>query len=195
MKQTTKRIVWFVASLGMNTIGLCTEPFAKGPCLGQTPPGSTAKIFAPGLITDTRPRTWESHGTFSAHGNTFCYLQGSRQVGGILITENTNQGWTAPKLIECVRANGLWAWSPCLSLDANSIYFVAGRPTSKRNMYRIDRMTQGWAVPQVLGPPLSSPFQEVSCSIAANNSLKHKEPDIQALKYEVLCFLPATVSG
>ena len=35
MKQTKKKIVWLVAFLGINTIGLCTEPFAKGPYLGE----------------------------------------------------------------------------------------------------------------------------------------------------------------
>jgi len=174
MKQTTKRIVWLVAFLGINTIGQCTEPFAKGTYLGQIPPGSTAQVFAPGLISDTRPQVWESHGTFSADGNTFCYLRcsvrHSPRVGGIFITENTNQGWTAPKLIESIRENVPSVWSPCLSLDANSIYFARGLPASKRNLYRCDRTPHGWAVPQVLGPPLSSPATEWGLSIAANNS-------------------------
>ena len=175
MKQTTKKMVWLVAFLGINTIGLCTEPFAKGPYLGQTPPGSTAQVFAPGLISDTRPQVWESHGTFSTDGNTFCYLRcsvrHSPRVGGIFITENTNQGWTAPKLIESIRENQPSVWAPCLSPDANSIYFAIGLPESKRNLYRCDRTPHGWAVPQVLGPPLSSPSDEISCSIAANNSI------------------------
>jgi len=50
MKQTTKKMVWLVVCLGVGTTGLCTEPFAVGPYLGQTPPGSTPQIFAPGLI-------------------------------------------------------------------------------------------------------------------------------------------------
>ncbi|MGB2863771.1 MAG: hypothetical protein WBC05_10640, partial [Sedimentisphaerales bacterium] len=173
MKQTTKRIAWLVAFLGMNTIGLCTEPFAKGPYLGQTPPGSTAQVFAPGLISDTRSQVWESHGTFSTDGNTFCYLRcpirHSPRVGGVFIIENTNQGWTAPKLIESMGEYS--PWSPCLSPDANSIYFVKTLPQPKRDLYRCDRTPHGWAVPQVLGPPLSSPSNEISCSLAANNSI------------------------
>jgi len=178
MKQTTKRIVWFVAFLGINTICLCTEPFAKGPYLGQTPPGSTAQVFAPGLISDTRPQTWESNGTFSAHGNTYCYARVSMHhspkiKGGFFITENTDQGWAAPKLIESIKKSGLPVWGPCLSPDANSIYFTYAmvKPISKRNIYRCDRTAFGWTVPQALGPPLSSPAKELTCSIAANNSM------------------------
>ena len=66
------------------------EPFARGPYLGQTPPGSTAQIFAPGLICQPGYRRWESNGTFSAGGKVFCY---SRR-GSVYITENTDRGWT-----------------------------------------------------------------------------------------------------
>ena len=176
MKQTTKKIVWFVAFLGMNNIGLCAEPFAKGMYLGQTPPGSTAQVFAPGLISDTRPQTWESGGTFSADGNTFCYVRCSVHRspgdGSFFITENTNQGWTAPKLIESIREKHA-AWGPCLSPDANSIYFTYAllEPLSKRNIYRCDRTAHGWTAPQALGPPLSSPAKELTCSVAAKNSM------------------------
>jgi hypothetical protein len=160
-------VVWTMCSVAS------AEPFAKGPYLGQAPPGPTAQLFAPGLISDTQPQVWESHGTFSADGNTFCYLRcpvrHSPRVGGVLITENTKQGWTIPKLIESISEYSPWA--PCLSPDANSIYFARGMPESKRNLYRCDRTPDGWAVPQELGPPLSSPSPEITCSLAANNNI------------------------
>ena len=140
MKQTKKKIVWLVGFLGISSIQVFGKPFAKGPYLGQTPPGPIPKVFAPGLISDTRPRTWEAFGTFSADGNTFCF-QG---VGGIFITENTDQGWTAPELITSIPAN-IWSpWSACLSLDANSIFFekATGRGL-RRTLYRCDRTARG----------------------------------------------------
>ncbi len=119
MKQTTKRIVWLVACFRVGTIGLCAEPFAEGPYLGQIPPGSTAQVFAPGLICHigTGPRQWEAFGTFSADGNTFCF----QRFSGVFITENTDKGWTRPELIRSLRANVYSPWSACLSPDANSI--------------------------------------------------------------------------
>ena len=150
---------------------ICTvtfaEPFARGPYLGQIPPGSTPKVFAPGLICNTGPRKWESNGTFSGDGKTFCFARG----GGVFITENTDQGWTAPELIRSIPANMYATWSPYLSPDANSIYFVRYIQESKSNLYRCDRTPYGWAVPQELGPPLSSPAAEWGFSIAANNSI------------------------
>jgi hypothetical protein len=164
MKQITKHIVWLAAFFGIGSIQVFGKPFAKGPYLGQTPPGPVAQVFAPGLICDTRPRQWESHGTFSADGNTFCFARGR----GVFITENTDQGWTTPKRIESVPVK---IWSPCLSADANSLYFVAPyNRLHRHNMFRCNRTTSGWDVPQKLGPPLSSSGCEWSFSLTANNS-------------------------
>ncbi len=152
------------------------EPFATGPYLGQTPPGPTAQVFAPGLVSDTRPQMWESHGTFSADGNTFCYLRSaidrSGRVGGVFITEKTSQGWTNPQLIERIGDKEHSTWAPCLAPDANSIYFARALPNqgSTADLYRCDRTAHGWTVPRVLGPPLSSPAAEWGFSIAADNS-------------------------
>jgi len=173
MKQRGYAKYWILAIALWGSSTVFAKSFAEGPYLGQTPPGSTAQVFAPGLISDTQPKMWESHGTFSIDGNTFCYLRCpislSPRIGGVFITENTDHGWTTPKLIESIGEYSPWA--PCLSPDANSIYFARGLPESKRDFYRCDRTPHGWAVPQVLGPPLSSPSNEISCSIAANNSI------------------------
>ena len=56
MNQTKNQIVTLMVFLGVGSIGLCAEPFAKGPYLGQTPPGPIAQVFAPGLICNTGQR-------------------------------------------------------------------------------------------------------------------------------------------
>jgi len=151
----------------MGSIQVFAAPFAKGPYLGQTPPGSTARVFAPGLICNTGQRPWDAFGSFSADGNTFCF----HRCGGIFITENTDKGWTVPKRIESITESH---WAPCLSPDANSIYYTIGdrHPRIKHyDLNRCDRTARGWAKPQRLGPPLSSPAIELTCSLAANNSI------------------------
>ncbi|OHB80892.1 MAG: hypothetical protein A2Z38_06250 [Planctomycetes bacterium RBG_19FT_COMBO_48_8] len=166
MKAKWNTRYWIVTIVLAGCVHATAEPFAKGPYLGQTPPGPIAQVFAPGLISDTRPQTWEAFGTFSADANTFCFMRG----GDVFITENTNQGWTALERIENIP--GLW--SPCLSPDANSIFFTIGdrKPWIKHyDLFRCTRTSHGWAKPQRLGPPLSSPAKEITCSIAANNNI------------------------
>jgi len=166
MKRATKKIVWLVVFLGISSIQVFGKPFAKGPYLGQNPPGSTAQVFAPGLISDTRPHQGEDHGSFSADGNTFCF----NRLGYVYITENTDQGWTTPERIKSIPYK---SWSCCLSADANTIYHsIAYDPVSERyDLYRCNRTSQGWAKSQRLGPPLSSPAREFGFSLAANNSI------------------------
>jgi len=127
MKQAMKQIIWLVALLAIGSIRVFGKPFAVGPYLGQSPPGPVAEVFAPGLICHPGPHQWEAFGTFSADGDTFCFQRVSgifQQVNGIFITENTNQGWTAPELIKSIPANTWSPWSICLSPDANSIFFA-----------------------------------------------------------------------
>jgi len=186
MKQKQTEMYWIMGFvLAVGSIQVFGKPFAVGPYLGQTPPGPIAKVFAPGLICNTGQRPWEANGTFSADGNTFCF---QRISGGIFITENTDQGWTTPELIRSIPADTYSPWLGCLSPDANSIYFTRAliKPVSKRNLYRCIRTPSGWATPEQLGPPFSSPDKELTCSLAANNSiylgstrkLKHGEDGI-----------------
>jgi hypothetical protein len=165
-----KRITpyWIVPLLWTGCFQAHAEPFAKGPYLGQTPPGSTAQVFALGLICRTGSRRWESNGTFSADGKVFCY---SRR-GSVYITENTDQGWTTPRRISSVPPN---VWAPYISPDANSIYFSLAylNPSNqfnRFNLFRCKRTSGAWAQAQELGPPLSSSGAEWGFSLAADNS-------------------------
>ena len=72
------------------------SPIAQGPYLGQTPPGLTPKVFAPGLICQSDDK--ETHATFSADGNLFCF----RNSSGIHITEQTEEGWTPLERISVI---------------------------------------------------------------------------------------------
>jgi len=163
-----KRIttVWIVPLLWAGCFQAFAEPFAKGPYLGQTPPGPTAKVFAPGLICDTRPHQGEAWVSFSTDGNTFCF----NRLGYVYITENTDQGWTTPKRIKSIPYR---TWSCCLSPDANSIYFMYSYDPSKRySHHRCMRTSQGWSLPQELGPPFSySGAYQGGFSVAADNSI------------------------
>lgn len=164
MKQNKNEMYLVMAFvLVVGSINVFGKSFAVGSYLGQTPPGSTAQVFAPGLICHTGPHRWEAHGHFSADGNTFCF----RRLGYVYITENTDQGWTTPKRIKSIPYK---SWSPCLSPDANSIYFSHSYDLSKRWSYhRCMRTSEGWSSPRELGSPFSDSVG--GFSVAANNSV------------------------
>jgi hypothetical protein len=174
MKRTRSQVVAPMIFVVMGFVQAYAEPFAKGPYFGQTPPGPTPQVFAPGFISDTRPHQLELWGSFSADGNTFCF----DRRGYVFITENTEQGWTRPKHIMSIPFRASYC---CLSPDANSIYVMCGSfNSSKRNSFnpfegwclrRCLRTSQGWSLPQELGPPFSSSGQSGGFSVAADNSI------------------------
>jgi hypothetical protein len=171
MKLTKKQIMTFVVLVWISPIGLCVEPFAVGPYLGQTPPGPIAQFFAPGLICDTRPYKWESWPSFSADGNAFCF----NKQRYAYVTENTDRGWTTPERIESIPYH---AWSGGLSPDANSIYIRCGpfskvkrrrRRGDKMCIRRCTRTDQGWSLPLELGPPFDVAAGDFT--VATDNSI------------------------
>jgi len=158
--------VWIVRVLWAGCLPAFAEPFAVGPYFGQTPPGPIARVFAPGLICDTRPHQWETWPSFSADGDTFCFYR----RWYVYITENTDHGWTVPKRIKSIPYKT--AAYCCLSPDANSIYFIhMDHPSIPYNPCRCQRTSDGWSTRQELGPPLSSPEYELGISLAANNNI------------------------
>jgi hypothetical protein len=162
VKQREYPKYWILAIALWGSGTIFAKPFAKGPYLGQTPPGPVAQVFAPGLICDTRPHQLEAWVSFSADSNTFCF----NRSGYVYITENTAQGWTAPKRIESIPYRTV---SCCLSPDANNIYFNYSYDPSKRySRHRCMRMSQGWSLPQeIVGSSIGTGS---GFSLAANNN-------------------------
>ena len=165
MKQRGPAIYWLLAIALWGSSTVFAEPFAKGPYLGQTPPGPIAQVFAPGQICDRRPHQGEAFASLSADGNTFCFSR----LGYVYIAENTDQGWTRPKRIESIPYKTTYC---CLSSDANGIYFMYSHDPSRRyHPYRCRRTSAGWSDPQELGPTFNYSGAYAGFSLAANNSI------------------------
>ncbi|MCP4261905.1 MAG: hypothetical protein GY774_31040 [Planctomycetes bacterium] len=158
MKHKKNEMYWIMGFvLAVGSVQAFAKPFAVGPYLGQIPPGPIAKVFAPGLICDTRPQTWESWGSFSADGKVFLY----QRETSFYLTENTDAGWTMPTRVVLT---GSVVWPASISPDGNSIYYSNG------NLMRTDRTSDGWTTPYNLGLPLSSSAKEWGFSLTADNS-------------------------
>lgn len=133
------------------------EPFAQGSYLGQTTPGPVAEVFAADLICCSGA-TWESHGSFSLDGNTFCYMRS----GTVMISNRKEQGWTKPQPVPGLPDK---IWSPQVAPDGTALYF------STRDLYRCKRTESGWAAPEKLPPAVSSNADEWGFSLAADHTL------------------------
>lgn len=144
-----KKILFFILIGFSNIIQAQEFPVLKGDYLGQTPPGDTAVIFAPGIIS--LPDHSEFVITFTPDGNE-CYF--NRNIGTyfkIYCTKRVNNTWTeqveAPFSIN-QHQNVFLSY---LSADGNRIFFE-----TDGDIWKVDRITGGWSEPQRLPSPINS---------------------------------------
>ncbi|MFZ1977709.1 MAG: hypothetical protein WAV76_07100 [Bacteroidota bacterium] len=129
---------------------------------GQTPPGTTPIIFAPGIISlDDR---FEARGAFSPNGKEFYFTV-------------TNEKFSAQKILFCKYLNGKWTkpdtssfsktynnHEPFFSFDGQRLYFTSDRDSrtkeNKRDLFFVNRLKDGWSEPIKLDTPINSDYKE-----------------------------------
>lgn len=131
---------------------------------GQTPPGDSAVIFAPGIISLTD--RLEGNITFSPDGNE-CFFT----VHGL--------NYSSYKIYHTKRENNIWSpqveapffvgqknSNPFFSVDGNTLYFDSqiNSATSKRDIFMVQRTSLGWSDPQILPSPINSVYYDAAYS-------------------------------
>lgn len=110
---------------------------------GQTPPGDTAVIFAPGTISLTNRN--EVKIAFSQDGNEV-YVDGNYY-------KRENNTWTGPVKLPFTEDFG----DPVLSVDGNKLFLTAcNSDYSICGIWMAERTLGGWSEPQHLPAPINS---------------------------------------
>lgn len=113
----------------------------KGPYLGQSPPGLTGKIFAPGIVSKALALNFSC--TFSPDGREFYY----NHFMNIMVCRLTDDGWTAPETASFTE--GHRALEPHISPDGERLFFGWFLPEPKgRGIYMFEKTDEGWANPK-----------------------------------------------
>lgn len=162
------------ASISMSAQTSKPSPVLKGDYLGQTPPGDTPVVFAPGIISTLNS---VEHGfpSFSPDGDevfwqTNRFLDGGekRTVLGMSMRRIHGE-WTAPRISP-------YDGGPVVSPDGKRLYFLpvgAEKLGDKNGPYYVEKTGQGWSEPKCLG--LLARFPELKYiynqSIALNGTL------------------------
>lgn len=129
-------------------------PTLKGPYFGQTPPGKTPEIFAPGIISTNKNE--HSYAAFSKDGKEFFWsiMTGKEYNGNILIhSKEVEEGWIKPEIFEesKIYNEGI----PCYSLNGMRLYFHSDRPTNNGrehdiNIWYFEKKGNEWSKPKLM---------------------------------------------
>ena len=130
----------------------------RGEYLGQTPPGLTPEIFAPGIISTG---DFEFAGTFSPDGREFFFTR--RRSGGnrIWYTRLDGDGWTTPELAPF--ACDCFEFEPHITPDGQRLYFGSRRPLpndtgGNLHTWFVEKTATGWGEAQLFDWPAGDGF-------------------------------------
>jgi Tol biopolymer transport system component len=152
-------------------------PVLKGPYLGQTPPGMTPEIFAPGIVS-TGLNTRDIAITPDGREIYFCVNVAGFTFSTIRVTRERNGAWSRPEVLEHMEDPAWWNIEPCISADGKKFFFMSNRPDKSKqetkgdeDIWVMDRTGDAWGEPYNLGLPVNSDSPEFYPSLTRDNTL------------------------
>lgn len=138
-----------------------------GPYLGQTPPGSTPEVFAPGIVN--KEGSIELEGMFSPDMKTFYFTREGEAYTGIAKVKPSKGKTVSYGLASFEYKDNKWQHSvvakavsePSISPDGNKILFKEGY---------IERTGNGWSDIKSLGKPFED-IEIMRSAISANGTV------------------------
>jgi hypothetical protein len=158
-----------------------------GPFLGLEPPGDKARLFAPGLLS-TEMNDRDIAISPGLDEIIFGVLEAPHHAL-FSIQQQADGSWSQPHLLPfCGRFDDI---EPQLSPDGSRLYFCSNRPLKEGDakkdydIWFVDRLADGWGVPQNPGPPLNSDKDEFYPSVTRDGSIFFTSADMRIMVCEM----------
>jgi Tol biopolymer transport system component len=186
-------------------------PDLRGEYLGQTPPGMTAELFAPGYLSTEMN---ELNAVFFPGGKEviFSVTTGPMRWALVMMRED-NGRWTAPEVAPFSGPYG--GVDPFVSHDGKTVFFCSNRPRSGSgnpeedyDIWYVTRTGSGWSEPVNPGGPINTDTHEFYPALTQDGTLyfqSRREGGLGAAdiyrsrlingKYEKAEHLPAPVNS
>jgi hypothetical protein len=151
-------------------------PTLKGPYLGQKPPGTTPKVFAPGIISTG---LYTRDIAISKGGDEIYFCVSDAAVTAIFVTKLVDKKWTEPAIAP-FSGKGFFDFEPHITPDGNNFFFLSNRPPHNKeprngwyyqNIWMMTRMETEWSEPQLVDQPISTDENEFFPSLTSDNTL------------------------
>ena len=150
------------------------SPLLKGDYLGQEPPGTSPKLFAPGVISTDAP---EGCLTFSHDGDYAVFRRHWREDTKVFILERKNGEWTRPEIAPFFREGfglGDFTFAP----NEAKLYFTSNRPldggdeeNESSDLWMVENVDNSWLAPVHLGTSVNSALHDSYPSVANDKTI------------------------
>lgn len=153
----------------------------RGDYFGQTPPGDSARLFAPDIIStgmDERDFAITPDGNeifFSREAGNFKYVT-------IFITRRADGLWSLPEVFEyCINPAYKYV-EPHLSPDGKQLYFISDMPADSaspgnEDIWVCTKTEDGWTHPRNLGSPVNTKSKEYFPSVTHDGTIYYTHLD------------------
>ena len=155
----------------------------EGTYLGQKSPGTTASLFAPGIISNALN---ERDQTISPDLNEFIFAILENPHNVLVSVKYENNRWTLPEVLPF---SGKYNdCEPSFSPDGKRLYFCSDRPLidgdkpKDYDIWFVERAESGWGVPQNPGAPLNTEKNEFYPSVTNSGCLYFTSHDMKIKK-------------
>ena len=175
-----RRFNLWILFLAIFLLGGCQQPSKRTvippaqPYLGETPPGDTARVFAPGLVSTT---LYERDIAFMPDGSEIYFtvmLRGDGYRMAICRLKRAGGRWEGP---EVAPFSGVYNdLEPFITRDGRRMYFVSerplgGGPAKDPDIWYMDRRGDAWGAPVNPGPPVNTAGKEYYPSLSDDGTL------------------------
>jgi hypothetical protein len=151
-------------------------PVLTGPWLGQTPPGLTPEIFAPGIVSTG---LYTRDIAISKDGTEIYFSISDVAATAILVTKLVNDRWTEP-VIAPFSGKGFFDFEPHITPDGKKFLFLSNRPPQNmepkngwtyQNIWMMEMTDSGWSEPQIVFKNVTAKDNSYFPSVTKDNSL------------------------
>jgi len=143
----------------------------RGPYLGQAPPGTQAKLFAPSVV----PHDLHSATVFDPDGQSVYWKE--MDANRFSVSERVGNRWTQPRVVSL----GM-PWfgldDPCFSPDGQRLFFTSWRPVRwyrplphKERIWYVEKQPRGWSRPRPVGDAVNAMSLHWQLSVASSGAI------------------------
>ena len=147
-----------------------------GDYLGQETPGTSPRIFAPGIVSTGLS---ERDMAITLDGNEI-YFSGvvgaNHNFSAILVVQRVDGRWSKPRVAPF--SGNYMDLEPAISPDGQRFFFLSNRPLpgsseplGSEDIWFMERTAEGWSEPANLGPPVNTEAPEFFPSVTRDGTL------------------------